>query len=145
MTREGRKQRSITGIKKISYSNFSPLEKEMECSFCSKFSHEEFECRRKSRPTLQKEQTSLNPKIWRKNESQTKRCGIALYAKEQENQWYIDNGCSKHMIGDKERLHSYNALEKEKNVSFGNDTPAVIKGKGYVFLKKRLKLEMSCM
>ena len=43
------------------------------------------------------------------------------------------------MTGDKEKLHSYNALEKEKNVSFRNDTPAVIKGKGYVFLKEKVK------
>jgi len=49
------------------------------------------------------------------------------------------------MTGDKEKLHSYNALEKEKNVSFGNDTPTVIKGKGSIFLKERLKLEMLCM
>jgi len=39
------------------------------------------------------------------------------------------------MTGDKEKLHSYNALEKEKNVSFGNDTPSIIKGKGFIFLK----------
>eukprot|EP00253_Pinus_taeda_P004980 PITA_04980 len=57
-----------------------------------------------------------------------KICGIALYAEGQENQWYIDSGCSKHMIGDKEKIQSYSALEKEKKVSFGNDTPALIKG-----------------
>ena len=62
-----------------------------------------------------------------------------MYAEGQENQWYIDNGCSRHMTGDKEKLHSYNALEKEKDVSFGNDTPAVIKGKGFVFLKEKVK------
>ena len=39
------------------------------------------------------------------------------------------------MTGDKEKLQSYSALEKEKKVSFGNDTPALIKGKGYVLLK----------
>ena len=44
------------------------------------------------------------------------------------------------MIGDKEKLHSYNALEKEKSVSFGNDTPAIIKGKGSVFLKEKVKV-----
>jgi len=43
------------------------------------------------------------------------------------------------MRGDKEKLHSYNALEKEKNVSFGNDTPTIIKGKGFVFLKEKVK------
>ena len=43
------------------------------------------------------------------------------------------------MTCDKEKIHSYNALEEEKNVSFGNDTPAVIKGKGFVFLKEKVK------
>jgi len=70
---------------------------------------------------ISKEKTPLNPKIWRMEESQKKICGIALYAEGQENEWYIDNGCFKHMTGDKEKLHSNNALEKEKNVSFGND------------------------
>eukprot|EP00253_Pinus_taeda_P007385 PITA_07385 len=87
----------------------------------------------------QKEKASLNPKIWRNKEPETKRGGIALYAEGQENHWYINNGCSKHMTGDKEKLQSYNALEKEKKVSFGNDTPAVIKGKGFVLLKEKVK------
>eukprot|EP00253_Pinus_taeda_P036359 PITA_36359 len=43
------------------------------------------------------------------------------------------------MTGDKEKLHSYNALEKEKSVSFGNNTLAVIKGKGFVLLKEKVK------
>ena len=64
-----------------------------------------------------------------------------MYAKGQENQWYIDNGWSKHMTGDKEKFNSYNALEMENNVSFGNDTPSVIKGKGFSFLKKKVKVE----
>jgi len=72
-------------------------------------------------------------------EPQLERCGIALYAEGQENQWYIDNGCSKHMTGDKEKLQSYSALEKEKKVSFGNDTLALIKGKGFVQLKEKVK------
>jgi len=44
------------------------------------------------------------------------------------------------MTGDKEKLHSYNALEKEKSISFGNDTPVVIKGKGSIFLKEKVKV-----
>jgi len=43
------------------------------------------------------------------------------------------------MTGDKEKLQSYNALEKEKKVSFGNDTPTVIKCKGFVLLKEKVK------
>jgi len=43
------------------------------------------------------------------------------------------------MTSDKKKLHSYNALEKENNVSFGNGTPTVIKGKGFVYLKEKVK------
>ena len=43
------------------------------------------------------------------------------------------------MTGDKEKLQSYTALEKENKVSFGNDTPAFIKGKGSVQLKEKVK------
>ena len=43
------------------------------------------------------------------------------------------------MTGDKEKIQSYNALEKEKKVSFGNDTPTVIKGKVCVLLKEKVK------
>eukprot|EP00253_Pinus_taeda_P033589 PITA_33589 len=93
--------------------------------------------RSRFRQTTQKEQAS-SVKTWRRKEPQPERCGIALYAEGQENQWYIDSGCSKHMTGDKEKLQSYSALEKEK-VSFGNDTPALIKGKGSVQLKEKVK------
>jgi len=57
MTREGRNQRSVTRIKKSSYNNFSPLENEVECSIYNNFGHEEFECKRKFWPSLQKEKT----------------------------------------------------------------------------------------
>ena len=44
------------------------------------------------------------------------------------------------MAGDKEKLQSYSALEKEKKVSFGNETPALIKGKGSIFLKEKVNI-----
>ena len=43
------------------------------------------------------------------------------------------------MAGDKEKLHPYSALEKERKVSFGNDTPALIKGEGSILLKEKFK------
>eukprot|EP00253_Pinus_taeda_P009419 PITA_09419 len=124
---------------KRTYNNFSALENEIECSICNNFGHEDSECRSRSRQTTQKEQASLTPKTWRKKEPQLERCGIALYVEGQDNQWYINSGCSKHMTGDKEKLHSYSALEKEKKVSFGNDNPTFIKGKGSVRLKEKVK------
>eukprot|EP00253_Pinus_taeda_P028712 PITA_28712 len=135
MTREAQKQRSVTGISKRTYNNFS-LENEVECSIYNNFGHEDSECR--SRFQQRKEQAS-STKTWRIKEPQTERCGIAFYAEGHENLWYIDSGCSKHMTGDKEKLESYSALEKGKKVSFGNDTPATIKGKGIAQLKEKVK------
>ena len=43
------------------------------------------------------------------------------------------------MTGDKNKLFSYNALEKENNVTFGNESSAIIKGKGSIFLKEKVK------
>eukprot|EP00253_Pinus_taeda_P026172 PITA_26172 len=128
MTREAQKQRNMTGIMKRTYNNFAALENEIEFSICNNFGHEDSECRRRFQQTTQKEQAS-SAKTWRMKEPQPERCGIALYAEGQENQWYIDSGCSKHMTGDKEKLQSYSSLEKEKKVSFGNDTLALIQGK----------------
>jgi len=136
MTREAQKQRSMTRITKRTYNNFSALENEIECSICNNFGHEDSECRSKFRQT--KEQTSCT-RTWRIKEPRLERCGIAFYAEGQENQWYIDSGCSKHMTGDKDKLESYTALEKGKKVSFGNDTPAAIKGKGIAQLKEKVK------
>jgi len=98
---------------KRSYNNFSLFENEIECTICNNFGHEKSEYRSKFRQTSQKEKTLLSPKIWKKKEPQTERCGIALYAEGQKNEWYIDSGCSKHMTGDKEKLHSYNALKRK--------------------------------
>ena len=138
MTREAQKQRSMPAITKRTYNNFSALESEIECSICNNFGHEDSECRSRFLKTTQKEQTS-SAKTWRMKEPQPERCGIALYAEGQENQWYIDSGCSKHMTGDKEKLESYTALKKGKKFSFGNDTPAAIKGKGIAQLKEKVK------
>ena len=64
------------------------------------------------------------------------KCGLALYAQNNENHWFVDNGCSRHMTGDKGKFVSLN--KKEGNVSsgsgstkiFGKGTVTVINGKG---------------
>jgi hypothetical protein len=49
------------------------------------------------------------------------------------NPWYIDIGCSKHMTRDKGKFISLSE-RKSGNVTFGNDAPGKIKGKGMVSL-----------
>jgi hypothetical protein len=46
---------------------------------------------------------------------------------------YIDNGCSKHMTGDKDKFLSI-GKSKTGNVTFGNDELGKIKGKGMIIL-----------
>jgi hypothetical protein len=56
-----------------------------------------------------------------------------LSAQRKKNPWYIDSGCSKHMMGDKSKFMSLSE-RKSGNVTFGNDAPSKIKGKGMVIL-----------
>jgi hypothetical protein len=49
------------------------------------------------------------------------------------NPWYINSGCSKHMMRDNGKFLSLSE-RKSGNVNFGNDAPSKIKGKGMVSL-----------
>jgi hypothetical protein len=51
----------------------------------------------------------------------------------QKYTWYIDSGCSSHMTGDKSK---FLLLKENKSgiVTFSNDAPGKIKGKGQVIL-----------
>ena len=46
-------------------------------------------------------------KEWRENQGKQKieECELALQAHDQKDQWCIDNGCSRHMTGDKNHIH----------------------------------------
>jgi hypothetical protein len=72
-----------------------------------------------------------NVKVWKKKEND--KCGLVLSAQRQNNPWYIDSGCSKHMTGVKSKCMSLSE-RKSGNVTFGNDAPGKIKGKGMVSL-----------
>jgi hypothetical protein len=72
-----------------------------------------------------------NASTWKKNDSE--KCGLVLSAQRKNNPWYIDSGCSKHMTGDKSNFLSLSE-RKSGNVTFGNDAPGRIKGKGMVSL-----------
>jgi hypothetical protein len=75
--------------------------------------------------------TTENVKVWKKKEDD--KCGLVLSAQRQNNPWYIDSGCSKHMTRDKRKFLTLSE-NKSGNVTFGNDAPRKIKGKGMVSL-----------
>ena len=73
--------------------------------------------------------------VWRRKEiPNNEDCRIALTVEEckEEDEWYIDNGCSSHMTRDQNKF----IILKRKggNVAFGYDSSAKILGKGVVEL-----------
>jgi hypothetical protein len=75
--------------------------------------------------------TVENVKVWKKKADD--KCGLVLLAQRQKNPWYIDNGCSKHMTGDKSKFLTLSE-SKSGNATFGNDASGKIKVKGMVSL-----------
>jgi hypothetical protein len=75
--------------------------------------------------------TTKNVKVWKKKVDD--KCGLVLSAQRKKNPWYIDSECSKHMNGDKSKFLTLSD-SKSGNVTFGNDAPGKIKGKGIVSL-----------
>ena len=59
------------------------------------------------------------------------KCTVTLQDKQKKRGWYVDIGCSKHMIAEKDKFLT---LRKEKNesVSFGNDNSSKIIEEGTV-------------
>lgn len=67
-------------------------------------------------------------------------CSIALQAQSRRNDWYVDSGCSKHMIGDKDRFVTLKK-ERDGSVSFENDNSTKIIGKGTIKLGNKDAME----
>lgn len=88
----------------------------MICSFCYNNGHYEHDCPLKGRKTSSKN-------------SSMDKCGLVLYAQNNGNQWFVDSGCSRHMIGDRRKFVS--SRKKVGNVSFGSRSGRIVgKGKG---------------
>jgi hypothetical protein len=111
-------------------NNFDVLKNEIECYICHNYGHKSIDCRlRNYEPDLNS--PAENVKVWKKKESD--QCGLVLLAQRKMNPWYIENGCSKHMTRDKGKFLSLSE-RKSGNVTFGNDAPGKIKGKGMVIV-----------
>jgi len=67
-------------------------------------------------------------KVWKIKESTIDKCGLALCLQSNENQWFVDSGCSRHMTIDKNNFISI-SKEKDGNVTSGDNGSAKIVGK----------------
>lgn len=70
----------------------------------------------------------------KEKEDKKEEYGIVLYAQHQGNQWYVDSGFSKHIIGDRTKFLSLNE-NKSGSVNFCNDASGDIMGKGLVIFR----------
>ena len=71
--------------------------------------------------------------IRKQYEYSNEECTISLQDKQKKRGWYFDNGCSKHMTGERDKFLT---LQKERDgsVSFGNDDSSKIIRKGTVWI-----------
>ena len=115
------------------HNSFSLLQNsDIECHKCHNFGHKANKCRLM--------EATIEPKFLREQNLSWKRkpskeeCLIALKVQENEDPWYVDSGCSKHMTGDKNK---FKTLKKQKGkVTFGDNASGNILGKGTVNIGK---------
>lgn len=64
-----------------------------------------------------------------------------MCVQDEESQWYIDNGCSNHKVGDKRKTLSLKEV-KGGSVTLGDNASTIIMGKGIVSLvNEKAKIE----
>jgi hypothetical protein len=114
-------------------NRYDLLFSEPECYICHNYGHKATDCHLKNY-NPDRNSTAENVKVWKKKVDD--KCGLVLSAQRKNNPWYIDSGCSKHMIGDKSKFLTLSD-SKSGNVTFGNDAPGKVKGKGIVSLSNR--------
>jgi hypothetical protein len=111
-------------------NRYDLLFSEPECYNCHNYGHKVADCRlRKYNSDLIP--TTKNVKVWKKKVDD--KCGLVLSAQRKNNPWYIDSGCSKYITGDRSKFLTLSD-SKLGNVTFGNDAPGKINGKGIVSL-----------
>jgi len=74
------------------------------------------------------------------NIERTEECWIDLSTNNQEGKCYVDSFYSNHMNGDKSKLLFIKEIKKG-SVTFGNNAPKRIKGKGIVSLNEKTKAQ----
>jgi hypothetical protein len=111
-------------------NRYDLLYSESECYIYQNYGHKATNCHLK-KYNPDRNLTDENVKVWKKKVDD--KCGLVLSAQNKRNPWYIDSGCSKHMIGDRSKFLTLSD-SKSGNVTFGNDAPGKVKGKGIVSL-----------
>jgi hypothetical protein len=85
-------------------------------------------------------------RIWRRNQDKfnNEECSLSLQVQHKKSGWYVDNGCSKNITGDKNRFLTLNK-EHDESVSFGNDNSYIITGRCKVKLGNKYAKEENAL
>jgi hypothetical protein len=103
--------------------------KNIVCYKCNYLGHKARDCRYMNEDDPMPN-VPMQTTIWiRKEIPKNEYCRIYLTFEEckEEDEWYIDNGCSSHMAGDQEKIISLK--RKGGNIAFGDESSAKILGK----------------
>jgi hypothetical protein len=139
---------STYGFSNRNYNSFSPLfDYNVVCYKCNKYGHITRFCRsglvetyreNKEEDTLSK-QNKETMGFWRRKKEQEKEkeesilLQTVFHAQNKQNRWYVNSGCSRHMIGDKNTFFTLKEVN-EGNVKFGDNYIARIFKKGTLIL-----------
>jgi hypothetical protein len=108
------------------------MDKNIACYKCNYLGHKARDCR------YMNEDVPMPTIVWRRKEiPNNEYCRIALTTEEckEEDEWYIDDGCSSHMTGDQDKFISLK--RKGGNVAFGDDSSAKILGEGVLEIGRK--------
>jgi hypothetical protein len=77
----------------------------------------------------------IKRRFWKRKQEEppTEKCGLVMYARNNQSQWYVDSGCSRHMTRDQKKFITLKE-EKGGNVTFGDNGSARIVGRGIISL-----------
>jgi hypothetical protein len=121
------------GFVNRSYNSFYPLmDKNIVCYKCNYLGHKARDCR------YMNEDVPMPTTVWRRKEipnNEDYRIALTAEKCKEEDEWYIDSGCSSHMTGDQDKFISLK--RKGGNVAFGDDSSAKILGEGVVELGRK--------
>ena len=99
----------------------------MECYKCNNFVHMAKDCRmtvppRKPQQNNKSHRHEPQKMKWirKKDHYSNEECTLTLQAKKKKHSWYVDNGCSKHMIGDRDRFLTLR-MERKMKVGYGTE------------------------
>jgi beta-xylosidase len=82
------------------------------CYKCNNLGHKACNCRdmKEDGPIIKKEKLAT---MWEKKDNSSKEdCRLALIVEDKEDEWYIESGCSTHMVGDQKKNNEFKERKK---------------------------------